>query len=440
MSVPREVGFCSHVILDDTPPVLVLPDVREDDRFLDNPYATQSQAICFYAGAAILCAGVKVGTISVMDYVPRPSGLSADQAEILKGLADVVGAIIEQRRKRVLEHRDELARLMVGVSHHLKSPIARMITVSHALEASISSGSDSQGEDINSQLQELMDECDSLSRHIEITLQAVMAYDASRTLKSDLEPEVKAYHRSGAQILAELQIHVGMDRIISEEMNWSSCENMHNSDIQVHLETLAVVLSTTMTLGTGKIESVTVGCSLDVSGSLSVQGSGRHSFLSSLSTELSELSSHHERIGRFQLTVTMKEVCDLLQESFELDSETIHQCNTILCSTILSAEGGGYEQQRMVCGGFLVTTTEFWLPCTYCNSVLVSLDSSSFPSTPVTGTPKALRVPRLRIPSNSPSPSPPASSRTNSFSQRTQGTPPSGRSANVPLVFNMYHI
>lgn len=50
-------------ILPDSPDVFVVPDARQDVRFLGNPLVTGAPYIRFYAGAALLVNDIKVSMV-----------------------------------------------------------------------------------------------------------------------------------------------------------------------------------------------------------------------------------------------------------------------------------------------------------------------------------------------------------------------------------------
>jgi len=91
---PRETSFCAHAILEPER-VLEVGDARQDARFADNPLVTQD-GICFYAGAPVLVEGLPIGTVCVIDQVPRE--LTAGQTEALAALARQAARLIELRR------------------------------------------------------------------------------------------------------------------------------------------------------------------------------------------------------------------------------------------------------------------------------------------------------------------------------------------------------
>lgn len=92
----RDVSLCAHAILGDD--VFVVPDVREDLRFADNPLVIGFPGIRFYAGAPLRTPdGFRIGTFCVIDTVPR-SGLSDSHRAALTTLAATVVDEFELRR------------------------------------------------------------------------------------------------------------------------------------------------------------------------------------------------------------------------------------------------------------------------------------------------------------------------------------------------------
>lgn len=90
----RDVGFCSHAILESEP--LVVNDARQDDRFADNPVVIGDPHVRFYAGVPLRAAtGERVGALCVVDHKPR--SLSSAQLRALKDIARLVEEELDQR-------------------------------------------------------------------------------------------------------------------------------------------------------------------------------------------------------------------------------------------------------------------------------------------------------------------------------------------------------
>ncbi|MHB8654060.1 MAG: response regulator [Terriglobia bacterium] len=89
---PRDSGFWTHATIADD--IFIVPDAHEDERFIADPLVIASPGIRFYAGLPLLTrAGVNLGTLCVMDYVPRE--LSQGQKDALRALARQAGARLE---------------------------------------------------------------------------------------------------------------------------------------------------------------------------------------------------------------------------------------------------------------------------------------------------------------------------------------------------------
>ncbi|WP_157070270.1 GAF domain-containing protein [Aureimonas frigidaquae] len=106
---PLSQSVCAHAILQDG--VTVIPDLTLDPRTSANTLVTAPPHIRFYAGAPLRDrSGNVLGTLCVIDTVPRPGGLTKRQTDALETLASQVMAQIELRG--VVAERGELLRAL----------------------------------------------------------------------------------------------------------------------------------------------------------------------------------------------------------------------------------------------------------------------------------------------------------------------------------------
>jgi signal transduction histidine kinase len=94
----RDLSFCAYAILGRD--LLVVPDVRSDPRFADNPATRGEPGVRFYAGAPLVTTdGYALGTLCVVDA--RPRRLRLEQLQALRALARQVTAQFELRHQAV---------------------------------------------------------------------------------------------------------------------------------------------------------------------------------------------------------------------------------------------------------------------------------------------------------------------------------------------------
>src|SRR5262249_50096971 len=87
---PRDVSFGAHAIRQSD--VFLVADASTDPRFAGHPLVANAPGIRFYAGAPIATDGRPLGTIAVMDRVPRE--LSDAQLEGLRALARQAASLL----------------------------------------------------------------------------------------------------------------------------------------------------------------------------------------------------------------------------------------------------------------------------------------------------------------------------------------------------------
>ena len=98
-------SVCKFALVE--PDLLVIPDLTADPRTMANPLVTGEPHIRFYAGAPLrTLEGQVLGSLCVIDTVPRPGGLTPEQADDLRALGRQVANLLEMRR--AVEGRDQV--------------------------------------------------------------------------------------------------------------------------------------------------------------------------------------------------------------------------------------------------------------------------------------------------------------------------------------------
>lgn len=139
--IPREVSLCNYTILDNEQ-VLVVPDLRNDERFANNPLVKGHPNAVFYAGTSLVTKeGHALGTICTLDS--KVNHLNENQVEALKSLAEQVMARLELHKKlkelsiaqqQLKEVNADLKSFANIASHDMKTPLANISMMSRAFQ------------------------------------------------------------------------------------------------------------------------------------------------------------------------------------------------------------------------------------------------------------------------------------------------------------------
>jgi len=106
---PRSISFCAHAMVHDG--LMQVPDAREDRRFAANPLVAGEPFIRFYAGQPLVSPeGVPLGALCVVDFEPRPGGLTELQRRGLEVLGASAMLRMRAHRKRLEIQREAEAR------------------------------------------------------------------------------------------------------------------------------------------------------------------------------------------------------------------------------------------------------------------------------------------------------------------------------------------
>eukprot|EP01031_Cornospumella_fuschlensis_P025429 gene25429-30704_t len=122
----RDDSFCSYTILDNTDDVFVVPDAHLDSRFLRSKLVTGAPCVRFYAGAAVVVDGQKVGTLCIMDTKPRWD-FSQDDAIVLRDLAKVAESILKNRKQDAIDSQNDLVRMVCLLLQNVDGYVQKVV-------------------------------------------------------------------------------------------------------------------------------------------------------------------------------------------------------------------------------------------------------------------------------------------------------------------------
>lgn len=103
----RSDSFCAYAILGEE--LLVVGDMLEDERFRENPRVVGFPHFRFYAGAPLITPdGHKIGTLCLLDHLPRPQGLSKSEQEVLTKSATALMHTLMRRKHELVRRKESL--------------------------------------------------------------------------------------------------------------------------------------------------------------------------------------------------------------------------------------------------------------------------------------------------------------------------------------------
>ncbi|MET0748040.1 MAG: GAF domain-containing protein [Rhizobium sp.] len=126
---PIAQSVCAHALASHD--LLIIPDLMADGRTATNTLVTEPPHIRFYAGAPLIVPdGTVIGTLCVIDTIPRPQGLDDSQKKVLEALARQVVTLLETRR--VAHRKDELFQRQKRIAASIRSSANKTVAAQKA--------------------------------------------------------------------------------------------------------------------------------------------------------------------------------------------------------------------------------------------------------------------------------------------------------------------
>lgn len=331
-SVPRNNSLCAYTILDRK--VFVVADCSQDSRFKDTPDVLAG--LRFYAGAAIICAGKKIGTLCIGELSPKHD-FDEDQQAKLRELADLVGDIVEARRQKAISHDVEEAKLIVGALHNLQPSLHALMDLKEKLRQSLKRQADQQTLLRTTLL--FKEKIDSLCKQIELSLLA--SHCPQYTVKEMKDCCQTTSSEALIDVLNGIVREEGETRV---EVDSSLC---NDALISCDNEAFNLISKVILSLW---IDRPRIGANESVKISLSLSNA--------CNNDQGPHSSH--RNGQ-QLHIQFAHLSSEDNNELSLDENVVSHCSTLLCQQLAQSHHGDFHHS--LSAGLKRRNCSFWLPC-----------------------------------------------------------------------------
>jgi signal transduction histidine kinase len=230
----RKHSFCTHAI-ESSKSIYEIEDASKDPVFKDNPHVVE-KGLRFYAGAPlILESGHVLGTICVIDFIPKK--LTEPQKKALKNLANQVVKLLELRfkqknlietQKHLKEKNVQLQNFAGVVSHDMKMPLANIIVTIDILKSKYKNKLDDAGfQYLNNLKQSAFKMSDYISN-------ILMHYESDTITETDLKEYVDL-HELLESIIELIDVNDNCDINIPEKNKIIFCNKVALEQILLNL-------------------------------------------------------------------------------------------------------------------------------------------------------------------------------------------------------------
>lgn len=119
MQTHRNLAFCSYTCLPFTEDVMVIHDALNDIRFKESKLVLGPPYIRFYAGAAIIIDGYKIGSLCIIDIIPHTT-FTIEEKMTLLDIANMISIKLQNRRKHEFNIQYERAIMIMNFMNEMK--------------------------------------------------------------------------------------------------------------------------------------------------------------------------------------------------------------------------------------------------------------------------------------------------------------------------------
>eukprot|EP00981_Chlorochromonas_danica_P002833 scaffold549_cov174-Ochromonas_danica.AAC.17 len=242
--------------------VVVIYDSKQHEAFRPYSEVHPLHDIRFYAGAAIFCGGVKVGSLCLADIQTRSMETFGEkEKELLLDLAVTISTLLDERSKRILDEQASLAKLVVGVNYRLQEPTRALICVKNDLiqEVQLCLANASRScSSLSSSKEVIIQHCGqslalfnhhvkALHQEVEHSLQTAVAYVYAFQPCAYVFKESDLDYRSGQQLLSSLRKTIDKRRPFS--LSYSHSTTLREKEVSIqNPATLNTVIDTMLSV------------------------------------------------------------------------------------------------------------------------------------------------------------------------------------------------
>lgn len=250
---PRDIAFCAHAIHGDD--IFIVEDSDNDQRFHDNPLATDAPHVKFYAGKPLYIEGkYPVGTLCVIDNHARE--LTDEQRKSLEVLARQVVTQLELRLKlkqlKMLDHtKDEFISM---VSHELRTPLTSIVgslaLLAHSMQDQL--GQDAarmvdiahrNGERLINIVNDILDVAKIDAGKFELVLSMVNLNDM---IADAIESNMMYVKRCHCRVESDLDATKGLELSIDKERVFQVMNNLISNAAKFTKDNDTIIIKTTV--------------------------------------------------------------------------------------------------------------------------------------------------------------------------------------------------